>query len=73
MLRLFVLILLLLNSLYFAWSQGFLAELGLAPEQQTEPRRLQQQIQPEALRLLSPEELPTAPAQEPSVPASQAL
>ena len=62
MLRLFVLILLLLNSLYFAWSHGFLSELGLAPEQQTEPRRLQQQIQPEVLRLLSPQELTEAQA-----------
>jgi hypothetical protein len=68
MLRLFVLILLLLNSLYFAWSQGFLAELGLAPEQQTEPRRLQQQIRPEALRLLSPQELLDAPAPATSAP-----
>jgi len=57
MLRLFVLILVLLNGLYFAWSQDMLAGLGLAPEQQTEPQRLQQQLRPEELRLLSPQEV----------------
>ena len=57
MLRLLVLILVLLNSLYFAWSHGMLAGLVLAPEQQTEPQRLQQQLSPEELRLLSPQEV----------------
>ena len=57
MLRLFVLLLVLLNGAYFAWSQGYLQRVGLAPEKQTEPERLSKQIKPEALQLLSPGEL----------------
>lgn len=56
MLRLVVLLLLLANGGYFAWSQGLLRSWGLAPVQQSEPQRLQQQIRPEALRLLSADE-----------------
>lgn len=52
MLRFFVLVLLLANAGYYAWSQGFLQAWGLAPAQQAEPQRLQQQIQPEALRIV---------------------
>ena len=51
MLRLTVIVLLLANAGYFAWSQGHLAEWGLAPAPQGEPQRLQQQIRPEAVRL----------------------
>ena len=53
MLRLVVLLLLLANTAYFAWSQGLLAPIGLAPGVQTEPQRLGTQIQPEAMRLLT--------------------
>ena len=56
MMRLFVLLLLLLNGLYFTWSQGMLAGLGFAPAQHTEPLRIKQQINPDAVRLLSPQE-----------------
>lgn len=56
MLRFLILALLLLNALYFAWSQGLLTRLGLAPATQTEPQHLAQQIQPEAVRLLTPDE-----------------
>lgn len=52
MLRFFVLTLVLLNSAYFAWSQGLLLHLGVAPAQQSEPQRLAQQIRPQDLRLL---------------------
>jgi len=54
--RLFALALLLANGLYFAWSQGLLQPYGLAPAQQNEPQRLQQQIKPEALQRLTPEQ-----------------
>ena len=54
MLRFFVLLLILANGAYFAWTGGHLAGMGLAPAMQTEPQRLQAQIKPEALRLLSP-------------------
>lgn len=63
MLRFFVLALLLLNGLYFAWAQGFLQALGLAPASQAEPQRLALQIKPETLRLLTQQDLrqPEAP------------
>lgn len=56
MLRLTVLLLLLANAAYFAWSQGVLAPWGLAPAQQAEPQRLEQQISPQAVRILSSDE-----------------
>lgn len=54
MLRIAVFILLLANAGYFLWNQGLLASLGWAPQQQSEPERLLQQLQPEALQLLLP-------------------
>lgn len=57
MLRLLVLLLVLANAAYWAWSQGLLAAYGLAPGVQTEPQRLATQIRPEAIRLLTPDEL----------------
>jgi len=57
MLRLAVLLLLLANAGYFAWAQGLLRAWGLAPLQVSEPQRLQQQIRPESLRLLRPDEV----------------
>ena len=56
LLRLIVLLLLLAKGAYFAWSQGLLAAWGYAPVQQAEPQRLLQQIRPEALKLLPPDE-----------------
>ncbi|MEJ8835688.1 SPOR domain-containing protein [Ramlibacter sp. AN1133] len=57
MLRLIVLLLLLANGGYYAWSRGLLQPWGVGPLQQSEPQRLQQQIQPEAVRILRPDEL----------------
>ena len=56
MLRLTVLLLLLANAAYFAWAQGLLAPWGVAPAQQSEPQRLEQQIKPQSLRILDNEE-----------------
>ncbi|WP_210543343.1 SPOR domain-containing protein [Rhodoferax sp. PAMC 29310] len=56
MLRFIVLILILLNGAYFAWSEGLLLELGYGPMQQTEPHRMTQQIKPDLIRLISPQE-----------------
>ena len=56
MLRLVVLMLLLANAAYFAWSQNLLAPWGIAPAQQSEPQRMGQQIRPQMLRILTPEE-----------------
>lgn len=57
MLRLLVLLLVLLNGVYAAWSGGWLRGLGYGPAQQTEPQRLTQQIKPEAVRLLTAPEM----------------
>ena len=56
MLRLVVLILVLANGAYFAWSQGLLLSWGTGPMQQSEPQRLTQQIRPEALRIVGSDE-----------------
>ena len=56
MLRLIVLLLLLANGAFYAWSRGLLVAWGIAPVTQSEPQRLTQQIRPEALRLLSADE-----------------
>ena len=52
MLRWLVLLLLLANAGYFAWSQHWLGGLGMAPASESEPERLRQQIEPAALRTL---------------------
>jgi hypothetical protein len=52
-LRLLVLLLLLGNGAYFAWTRGLLEPVGLLPVRQTEPERVTQQIRPEAVRILS--------------------
>lgn len=57
MLRLLVLVLLLVNGIYYGWSQGMLKPYGFAPEQQGEPQRLAQQVKPEGLKILSKQEL----------------
>ncbi len=57
MLRLFVLLLVLANAGYYAWSHGMLAAYGFAPIAQAEPQRMAQQIKPEALRILTPLEV----------------
>jgi hypothetical protein len=56
MLRALVLVLVLANASYFAWTHGLLADYGFAPASQSEPQRLTQQIRPEAIRLLTPDE-----------------
>ncbi len=71
MLRLIVLLLVLANAGYYAWSHGLLAAYGLAPTSQTEPQRLAQQINPEAMRILSPTE--ARQFENPQAPASAAL
>jgi hypothetical protein len=53
MLRLIVLLLLLANGVYFAWSHRYLEMYGFAPHTSNEPQRLQQQIKPEAVQVLS--------------------
>ncbi|WP_198971221.1 SPOR domain-containing protein [Xylophilus sp. ASV27] len=74
MLRILVLLLALANGLYFAWSQGALQAYGLAPAQQSEPQRLQQQIRPELLRVVTAEEArASAQASAAAAPARECL
>ena len=61
--RLLVLALILANGAYYAWSHGMMRAYGWAPVQQSEPQRLQNQIQPEMLRLLSEQEAQALEAQ----------
>ncbi len=61
MLRIAVLILLLANAGYYAWSHGLLRGLGLAPASESEPERLQEQIAPHDLRVLPPGQGAPAP------------
>ncbi|WP_382152891.1 SPOR domain-containing protein [Hydrogenophaga sp. ANAO-22] len=73
MLRWAVIVLVLANAGYFAWTQGYLGGLGLAPIEQREPQRLAQQLRPEALRLLNgpkgtPADTATAPEPETAAP-----
>lgn len=73
MLRLLVLLLVLANAAYWAWSQGLLAAYGLAPGVQAEPQRLATQIRPEAIRLLAADEfkkLESAPAPAAGAPTA---
>lgn len=73
MLRLFVLVLVLLNSVYFAWGQGWLLPYGWGPAMQREPQRLAQQIRPEALTLRQAVESVQAATVVSSAPASVCL
>lgn len=57
MLRLIVLLLLLANALFYAWSQGYLLAWGTGPTQQSEPQRLAQQVRPQSVQVLPSEEL----------------
>jgi hypothetical protein len=56
MLRLFVLLLVLLNAAYYVWSHGMLRQYGWAPAEQSEPQRMAQQVRPEAVRVLQSDE-----------------
>jgi hypothetical protein len=63
LLRLLVVFLFLANGLYFVWSHGVLGVYGFAPQSQTEPQRLAQQIAPDGIKLLSRQEIKAAEAE----------
>ena len=63
MLRLLVIVLLVANLGYLAWSQGGLLAYGIGPKLQSEPHHLTQQVKPDALRILSPSEFRRVEAQ----------
>ena len=70
MLRLLILLLLLANATYLAWSQHWLADLGAwaAPARQHEPARAAQQIKPELVTLLDSAPPPPPPPPPPPYP-----
>lgn len=70
MLRRLLLVLLLANLLYAAWTAGHLRNFGLEPASPSEPQRLAQQIEPQAVRVLPREQ---AAALEASVRGTQCL
>ncbi len=63
MIRFAIVLLLLANAGYYAFSQGMLRSLGWAPHNPSEPERLQQQVKPDELRILSSQELEQAQKQ----------
>ena len=73
MLRTIVLLLILANLGFFAWSHGYLRTAGLGPATVGEPQRLRQQIHPERLTIAAHTGMPdAAPASVPERPASAA-
>ena len=71
LIRTAALTLLAANALFFGWSQGLLAPLGLGPASSSEPQRLEQQIRPEALRV-TPTAVPADAAPGPGAPVAAA-
>lgn len=71
MLRFALLMLLIANAGYLAWTQGWMATLGWAPKEQSEPYRLQQQVRPDVLSIAQPEpvSVPAPVATAPVLPA----
>jgi len=80
--RVLLLALLLVNLVFFAWSQGWMAGAGLGPVTQREPERLALQIHPEQVQVTplasasatpasAPQPAPSAPASAPSAPAAR--
>lgn len=72
MIRFAIVLLLLANAGYYAFSQGMLRSLGWGPEDPSEPERVQQQVKPEALRILTPQEAKQAQEQARTAPAEPA-
>jgi hypothetical protein len=71
MLRFIVLLLVLVNGLYFAWAHEYLRGYGFGPAPTGEPQRLDRQIRPESIRILSAQDAQEAVtlAQTPAKPA----
>jgi hypothetical protein len=63
LLRWFVAVALLANLGYAAWSAGALGAVGLKPASERDPARLEQQVRPNALRVLSPQAAAAAVAE----------
>ena len=70
MLRIAVLVLLLANAGYYAWSHGLLRGLGMGPASESEPQRLQEQIAPQDLHVLAPAPKPASKPTNTPAPAA---
>lgn len=70
MLRLALIVLLLANAGYYAWSQGLLQPWGLAPQEQAESQRVREQLHPDTLQILKVS--PGRPSAAVTPPAGQA-
>ena len=73
MLRFLVLLLVLANGTYFAWSQGLLRAYGFAPAATNEPQRMAQQVHPESLRVMTPDEVKRLEAAPQAAKAGECL
>ena len=69
MLRLFVLLLLVANGLFFAWSNGYLSQFGFASATKNESFRLAEQIEPTRI-LIKQNAVSTAPPATNKLPAA---
>ena len=72
MLRALVILLVLANLGSYAWQTGWLAPLGLQPRSAQEPQRVEQQLRPEAIRLLNGQRPATSAAATAVAPANPA-
>lgn len=71
MLRALVVLLLLANLAFFAWTQGWLTGLtGIGPEGDRDPARLKRQVRPEVIHILPPGSVPASAPTEPNSAAS---
>lgn len=71
MLRVVLLLLIVANGLYWAWREGWLAGIGMAPTSQREPHRLEQQIEADVVRVLpAGSAAPRSAAPVPNKPAA---
>lgn len=79
--RALVVALLLANVAFWAWTRGWLdGVVGVSPEAEREPQRVQRQVEPQRLRILAagdaargrPAGAPTQPAAAPTHPATPA-
>lgn len=71
MLRFALLVLLIANAGYLAWTQGWMATLGWAPDEQSEPYRVLQQVRPDVLSIVEPP-APPPPSRTSTVAAAPA-
>lgn len=69
MLRLFVLLLLVTNGLFFAWSKGYLSQFGFVSAAKNESFRLTEQIEPERI-VIKPKEVTLASPATNKLPAA---